>query len=125
MLSQPLESDNGDSTTERYSSTDDSVEVTIAALAVGAAATAAVEVANPAPLCQLGRGSLTTLPPVVHPTTTRAAAASAAAATEAAGGGVAEATGGVNSDDSHSLQFESPLYASVFSPFFLEVRHYP
>ncbi len=61
-----------------------------AAVAVEAAATAAVEVANPVPLCRLGRGSLTILPPVVHLRTTRSAVASTVAGEE----GAAEAKGG-------------------------------
>ncbi len=49
--------------------------VAVAVVVVEAAAKAVVEAGNSAPLCQLGKGSLTTLPPVVHLTTTRAAAA--------------------------------------------------
>ncbi len=90
-------------------------------MAIEAAATAAVEVADTFPLCRLGRGSLITLPPVVRPRTTRPAVASAAAGEEEA----AEARGGVHSDNSHFSQFESPLYASVSSPFFPEEQHYP
>jgi hypothetical protein len=75
---------------ERYSSTDGSVVVADAAVAIEAAATVALEVADTVAICQLGRGSLTTLPPVVHPRTTRPAAASAAAGEE----WVAEARGG-------------------------------
>ena len=67
-----FESNCGDSTKERYSSTDDTVLVAaVAAVAVEEAATAVVEVADPNPLCQSGRGSLTTLPSVVRPTSTQ------------------------------------------------------
>ncbi len=61
-----------------------------AAVAIEAAATAAEEAADTVTLCQLGRGSLTTLPPVVPPRATRPAVALTVAGEE----GAAEARGG-------------------------------
>ncbi len=75
---------------ERNSSTDYSVAEAEAAVAVEAAAMVAGEVADPVPLCRLGKGSLKSLPPAMHLTTTMAAAASATVEEE----GAAEARGG-------------------------------
>jgi hypothetical protein len=65
------------------------VVVAEAAMAIEAATTAAEEAADTVALCRLRRGSLTTLPPVVHPITTRPAAASTVVGEE----GAAEARG--------------------------------
>ncbi len=75
-----------------------------AAVAIEAAATAAEEAADTVALCRLGRGSLTTLPPVVRPRTTRPAGASTVAGEE----GAAEARGGGHYDGSYFLQFKVP-----------------
>jgi hypothetical protein len=106
---------------ERYSSTDDSVVETEAAVVVEAAATGAVEVTHPIPLYRLGRGNLKTLPPVVRPTTTGVVVASEAAGEE----GVAEAWGGDKFQRQTFLAIQESLISERFLPLFPEEQHYP